>query len=84
MAMADFDEKKKADRVLGVSDNNQNSSLDGMRAKSVPSHNMEESYESGVTKDGIRLHPQPTSDPLDPLNWLTFKKHLILSIVMWK
>ena len=35
-----------------------------------------------LTKDGMRLHPQPTSDPLDPLNWTTGKKHSILAIVM--
>lgn len=36
-----------------------------------------------VTKDGFRLHPQPTSDPLDPLNWSSFQKHTILGIVMY-
>ncbi|KAF2431242.1 major facilitator superfamily transporter [Tothia fuscella] len=35
-----------------------------------------------LSKDGIKLHPQPTSDPLDPLNWSSFKKHSILAIVM--
>lgn len=35
-----------------------------------------------ITKDGIALHPQPTSDPLDPLNWSSVKKHGILAIVM--
>ncbi|KAJ9664904.1 hypothetical protein H2201_004956 [Coniosporium apollinis] len=35
-----------------------------------------------VLKDGIRLHPQPTSDPLDPLNWTSLKKHTILAVVM--
>lgn len=78
----DFNEKKD-DRDLGVSDN-QNASFDGMGAHGASHQNMEESYESGVTKDGMRLHPQPTSDPLDPLNWSSFKKHLILAIVMWK
>ncbi|KAJ5139870.1 Major facilitator superfamily domain general substrate transporter, partial [Penicillium atrosanguineum] len=37
-----------------------------------------------VDKNGIRLHPQPTSDPLDPLNWSSLQKHGILSIVMLK
>jgi hypothetical protein len=37
-----------------------------------------------VTKDGIKLHPQPTADPLDPLNWSFLKKHVILGIVMLK
>ena len=38
----------------------------------------------GLTKDGIKIHPQPTADPLDPLNWSASWKYLILSIVMWK
>lgn len=40
--------------------------------------------ESEVTKDGIKLHPQPTSDPLDPLNWSSLRKHTVLGIVMLK
>ncbi|KAK2762556.1 hypothetical protein FQN53_007446 [Emmonsiellopsis sp. PD_33] len=40
--------------------------------------------DQGVMKDGIRLHPQPTSDPLDPLNWSSLQKHSILAIVMIK
>ena len=39
--------------------------------------------DSVVTRDGFRLHPQPTSDPLDPLNWTSFQKHTILAIVMY-
>lgn len=35
-----------------------------------------------LTKDGIKLHPQPTSDPLDPLNWSSSRKHGILALVM--
>jgi hypothetical protein len=35
-----------------------------------------------VAKDGMKMYPQPTSDPLDPLNWTSFKKHSILAIVM--
>ncbi|KAL1863423.1 hypothetical protein Plec18167_000517 [Paecilomyces lecythidis] len=37
-----------------------------------------------VTKDGFKLHPQPTGDPLDPLNWSSIRKHTILGIVMFK
>lgn len=37
-----------------------------------------------VTKDGMRMHPQPTTDPLDPLNWSGVRKHSILAIVMFK
>ncbi|KAF6832983.1 major facilitator superfamily transporter [Colletotrichum musicola] len=36
-----------------------------------------------LTKDGFSVHPQPVQDdPLDPLNWSTFQKNTILSIVM--
>ena len=37
-----------------------------------------------VTKDGVKVHPQPTADPLDPLNWSTWRKNTILGIVMFK
>ena len=43
-----------------------------------------EPYEPAVLEHGIRLHPQPTTDPLDPLNWSSFKKHAILGVVMFK
>lgn len=36
-----------------------------------------------VLKDGVVLHPQPTADALDPLNWSACKKHSILAIVMY-
>lgn len=39
--------------------------------------------EHEISKDGVRLHPQPTADPLDPLNWSSFRKHTILAIVMY-
>lgn len=40
--------------------------------------------EPDITKDGLKVHPQPTGDPLDPLNWSRVRKHTILSIVMFK
>ena len=40
--------------------------------------------ENGITAEGMKLHPQPTGDPLDPLNWSTTRKHVILGIVMFK
>ena len=43
-----------------------------------------QSYEAAVLKSSIKLHPQPTADPLDPLNWSSFKKHTILGVVMFK
>ncbi|KAL9102149.1 MAG: hypothetical protein Q9163_002680 [Psora crenata] len=42
------------------------------------------SYVLDVSKDNLKLHPQPTADSRDPLNWSTFKKHTILGIVMFK
>lgn len=35
-----------------------------------------------VVRDGRTLHPQPTTDPLDPLNWPSMRKNTILAIVM--
>ncbi|KAL2828827.1 major facilitator superfamily domain-containing protein, partial [Aspergillus pseudoustus] len=37
-----------------------------------------------VEQDGVRVHPQPTADPLDPLNWSRLQKNTILGIVMFK
>ncbi|KAJ5312659.1 hypothetical protein N7508_003489 [Penicillium antarcticum] len=41
-------------------------------------------YQAVVNKNGIKLHPQPTADSLDPLNWSSLQKHTILAIVMFK
>lgn len=35
------------------------------------------------SRDGVKLYPQPTADPLDPLNWSALKKHVVLGIVMY-
>ncbi|KAF7173595.1 hypothetical protein CNMCM5623_005856 [Aspergillus felis] len=40
--------------------------------------------ETTIQQNGIKIHPQPTSDPLDPLNWSRLEKHSILGIVMFK
>lgn len=40
--------------------------------------------EGTVTKDGLKVHPQPTTDPLDPLNWSPWRKSSLLAIVMLK
>lgn len=37
-----------------------------------------------VTRDGIQVHPQPTADSLDPLNWTSWRKHSILAIICFK
>ena len=36
-----------------------------------------------ITRDGYKLHPQPTSDPLDPLNFSKLQKNSVLAIVMF-
>ena len=51
--------------------------------KSIVDHDAGQTYETAIKKDGVKLHPQPTSDPLDPLNWTGFRKHSILGIVMY-
>ncbi|KAL9125054.1 MAG: hypothetical protein Q9217_005693 [Psora testacea] len=56
----------------------------GIQEKGDKGTDVEEANALGVVKNGVRLHPQPTADSLDPLNWSTFKKHTILSIVMFK
>lgn len=37
-----------------------------------------------ILRDGIAVFPKPTSDPLDPLNWTSFRKHSILAIACLK
>lgn len=81
----EFSEKideTKAEKALGTTDGGYNSAgamdeqgaLDGVKGQT---------YEVGISKDGTKLHPQPTADALDPLNWTSFKKHTILAIVMY-
>ena len=41
------------------------------------------SSEVGIFKEGVKVHPEPTADPLDPLNWPRWRKHTILAIVMY-
>lgn len=36
-----------------------------------------------VVRDGIKVFPPPTSDPLDPLNWTRLQKNTILGISMF-
>ncbi|KAI9722064.1 MAG: hypothetical protein M1812_002024 [Candelaria pacifica] len=69
--------EKKAEKVLDIS-NTGHSTPD---EKNVVDRGGEEPYD--LTRDGLILHPQPTSDPLDPLNWTKVRKNSILAIVMW-
>ena len=60
-------------------------SLDRPKEKGSPEEpDIQASYDHSVMRDGVKLHPQPTADPLDPLNWSSLKKHTILGIVMFK
>jgi hypothetical protein len=45
---------------------------------------LSESDLQSSSTNGILRHPQPTQDPLDPLNWAIWNKHCILGIVMFK
>ena len=60
------------------------SSLDTKEKIEYVSSNADIQTEGTVTKDGINVHPQPTTDPLDPLNWPRWRKRVILAIVMTK
>ncbi|KAL8765451.1 MAG: hypothetical protein Q9209_007478 [Squamulea sp. 1 TL-2023] len=42
-----------------------------------------QSSDIGIFKEGLRVFPEPTTDPLDPLNWPRWRKHTILAIVMY-
>ena len=42
-----------------------------------------ESYRTRLGRDGKQLHPKPSLDPSDPLNWTSYRKHTILALVMW-
>lgn len=53
------------------------------KEKAALGSDISQTEEICVSKDGMRVHPQPTADPLDPLNWSSLKKHTILGIVMY-
>lgn len=76
--MADIDEKRVVTAPTEVVDTQEKPNV--KKEEDIQG----ESYDFAVEKDGVRMHPQPTSDPLDPLNWSSFKKHSILGIVMFK
>ncbi|KAL4947604.1 major facilitator superfamily domain-containing protein [Aspergillus filifer] len=57
-------------------------------AESAPTHAMAVSVpgtgtSAVIEQNGIAVHPQPTADPLDPLNWSKLQKHTILGIVIY-
>ncbi|KAJ5783890.1 uncharacterized protein N7518_009567 [Penicillium psychrosexuale] len=67
-------------RKFGEKDNKN----DDVDPANTPMEGTQVLHNAAVDKNGIRLHPQPTSDPLDPLNWSSLQKNGILSIVMFK
>jgi hypothetical protein len=60
------------------------SSQDGKEKVELAPAIVDTVVEGAVTKDGLKIHPQPTTDPLDPLNWSRWRKSSILAIVMLK
>lgn len=70
-------DEKKAEKVLDISKTGHSTPDE----KDVIDRGEGASFE--LTRDGVRLHPQPTADPLDPLNWTKARKNTILAIVMW-
>ena len=84
-AMADeYDEKiatssdNKTNGVLGLSDK-----VHVQDEKAIVDQSHGDAYDVAISKGGLKSHPQPTADPLDPLNWTSWRKHTILAIVMY-
>lgn len=75
--MTPISRENEIEKVTGVSEKNETE---------TPAFSAGAGAESSgtiVVKAGVTLHPQPTADPLDPLNWPWLKKHTILAIVMY-
>lgn len=72
--MAEINEKT----VVDVPDPTKTDAIGKEKQESI----IGETFGGGLMKNGIRIHPQPTSDPLDPLNWSTLQKFSIVAIVM--
>lgn len=62
----------------------EHSSLEGKEKAELAPGLIDTVVEGVITKDGLKVHPQPTTDPLDPLNWSPWRKASILAIVMIK
>lgn len=74
--------KDKADGTLGGSDGSKGIQ-DVEAEQDVMKAGRDISVDVAVAKNGLKLQPQPTADPLDPLNWTSLRKHTILVIVMY-
>ena len=77
-----MDEKRSLEVPLG--DEGRPDALDDKEKHELDPELADTVVEGGVMRHGVRLHPQPTTDPLDPLNWTSVRKHSILAVVMWK
>ena len=77
--MAEYNSEK-----IAISTDNKANGLLGMNdEKGVAGGTPGDMDDVAVSKDGLKLQPQPTADPLDPLNWTSWRKHTILAIVMY-
>jgi hypothetical protein len=70
---------KKASSILGI-----NGVGDFVpNERSLVAQEVRISYYTDSSKETVQAYPEATTDPLDPSNWTSFKKHTILGIVMW-
>ncbi|BFZ63344.1 hypothetical protein YB2330_004466 [Saitoella coloradoensis] len=51
--------------------------------RKVPSPFVNEDVSNLKTRNGIVLMPQPSSDPADPLNWSSFRKHMAMATISY-
>ncbi len=74
--------ENKTNGVLGISGRS-HMAQDVNDEKGIMDQDRGDSYDLAASENALKLHPQPTADPLDPLNWTSFRKHTILAIVMY-
>lgn len=79
-----MDQEKSSEEKFGGRDNGENEK----NARELVLPPVDEGIQiicgAVVNRSETGIHPQPTSDPLDPLNWSKFQKHVVLSTVMLK
>ncbi|KAI4161971.1 MAG: hypothetical protein LQ342_004419 [Letrouitia transgressa] len=62
-------DEKTTNNTMGTAGLEADVKKEELDEKSTPIGIVEQPDGLAILKDGMRLHPQPTSDPLDPLNW---------------
>ncbi|EAU33955.1 conserved hypothetical protein [Aspergillus terreus NIH2624] len=70
--------------VLSMKDEAESTKNTAMKAQMDATDIVDREKAHTAEQNGLKIHPQPTSDPLDPLNWSRLQKHTILGIVMLK